>query len=369
MIHDVTVGGPNGETVYNPTSIVAQPGDQVMFHFNPKNHTVTQSTFAQPCTKAENGFDSSFNPVAVGTTVGNPTFSITVNTTAPIWVYCRQGENTAASHCGKGMVFSINPGADGSSNSFANFQAEALAVGAALAGSSVAVSSTALSSASTTYTAAYGTATIPPPPVPVTVTQTITVEASTWTTTYASYPDSPAPTPASLEGAVHKVIVGGSSLVFDPPTVSALPRDTIMFEFQVKNHTATQAAFDAPCVPLEGGFDAGFNPVAANATAFPTFNVTVNDTAPIWVFCRQTGHCGQGMVFAVNSVESSARNFEAFKALAIQLNGTSNATSTSTSSSSSSTSTSSVNSGASSLHVHGTIALAVAGLVLQVMLL
>ncbi|KAI0060792.1 hypothetical protein BV25DRAFT_1827335 [Artomyces pyxidatus] len=363
-VYDVTVGGPNGETVYSPTYVNAVPGDQIVFHFNPKNHTVTQSTFPQPCTKLDTGFDSLFNPVAIGTTYGNPTFNITVNDTAPIWVYCRQGENTAASHCGKGMVFAVNPGAPGANNSFANFQAEALAVGAALS-SSAAASSTVASTASTTYTAAYGTATIPPPPEVVTVTQTVTVEASTWTTTYASYPDSPAPTPASLEGNVHKVIVGGASLVFDPPTVSALPRDTIIFEFHQKNHTATQSAFNAPCVPLAGGagFDSGFNPVGANATEFPTFNVTVNDTAPIWVFCRQTGHCGMGMVFAVNSDEASPRNFEAFKALAIQLNGTSNASTTS-SAGSSSTSAPSAN-GASSLHVQGVLVLAVAGLVAQ----
>lgn len=41
--------------------------------------------------------------------------------------------------------------------------------------------------------------------------------------------------------------------------------------------------------------------------------------------CRQqtpTSHCGAGMVFAVNSDESSARNFSAFQNLAEQLNGT-----------------------------------------------
>jgi hypothetical protein len=63
-------------------------------------------------------------------------------------------------------------------------------------------------------------------------------------------------------------------------------------------------------------------PVSANATTFPTFTIQVNDTAPIWVYCRQTGHCGQGMVFAANADECSPQSFEAFQALAIQLNGT-----------------------------------------------
>jgi len=55
------------------------------------------------------------------------------------------------------------------------------------------------------------------------------------------------------------------------------------------------------------------------------FNITVNDTAPIWVYCKQTNpssHCGAGMVFSVNAVEGGSNSFEAFKANAIRLNGT-----------------------------------------------
>lgn len=68
-------------------------------------------------------------------------------------------------------------------------------------------------------------------------------------------------------------------------------------------------------------------PVDVNATEFPVWNVTVNDTTPLWFYCRQhtpagASHCGAGMVFAVNAVENSPRNFSAFKALAGTLNGT-----------------------------------------------
>ena len=68
-------------------------------------------------------------------------------------------------------------------------------------------------------------------------------------------------------------------------------------------------------------------PVDANATEFPVWNVTVNDTAPLWFYCRQhkpdgSAHCGAGMVFAVNAVEDSPRNFSAFRSLATTLNGT-----------------------------------------------
>ncbi|KAI0318493.1 hypothetical protein OF83DRAFT_1171065 [Amylostereum chailletii] len=330
QIFNVTVGGANGELVYNPTTVNAQPGDQVVFTFNPKNHTVTQSSFAQPCNALQGGFDSGFKPVQAGAASPAP-FTVTVNDTNPIWVYCRQAANTPQSHCGQGMVFAVNPGADGSQNSFANFQAAALAVGAGLQTTTALASTSA--PASTTYTASYGGVTIPPPPQVITVTETITVQTSTWTTTYGSYPGSPAPTPHSLEGNVIRVIVGANgSLTYNPSRVDALPRDTVVFEFHQKNHTATQSSFEAPCLPESGGFASGFQPVASNVTSsFPTFNVTVNDTAPIWVFCGQTGHCGAGMVFAINSVENSTRNFAAFQALAKELNGTGASTSASSS--------------------------------------
>ena len=117
----------------------------------------------------------------------------------------------------------VNCGPDGAPNSFTNFKNSALAVGAALA------SAAATPAASTT--AAYGDLTIPAAPVPTPVTQVITLAASTWTTTYNSYPNSPAPTPGSLEGNVHRVIVGGpSGNIFEPSRITALPRDIVVFE-------------------------------------------------------------------------------------------------------------------------------------------
>jgi len=325
-VHDVQVGGAGGALVYDPEAIAAQPGDQVIFHFNPKNHSVVQSSFADPCGPKDGGVNSGFMPVSANTTDNFPTFTINVNDTQPIWVYCGQAANTPASHCGAGMVFAVNCGADGTPNSFTNFKKSALAVGASLSAAASAPTSTAPS----TWTAAYGGYTIPPPPVPVPVTQTITLESSTWVTTYSSYPDSPGPTPAALAGTVHKIIVGGpGNLTFDPPHIAAQPRDTVVFEFHQKNHTATQSSFADPCRPLSAngvsGWDSGFFPVADNATTFPTWNITVNDTAPIWAYCRQktpVSHCGSGMVFAINSDESGARNFTAFQEVAEQLNGT-----------------------------------------------
>jgi len=368
-VYDIQVGGADGKLVYDPEAISAQPGDQVVFHFNPKNHTVTQSSFADPCGPKEGGLDSGFMPVAANSTDSPPTWTVTVNDTQPIWVYCKQAAKTPASHCGQGMVFAVNCGQDGAPNSFTNFKSAALAVGASLsaaASAATASSDTASSdaAASMTYTAAYGGVTVPPAADPTVVTDTVTLESSTWTTTYSSYPGSPAATPGSLEGNVIKVTVGGSNqLVFDPPRVSAQPRDIIMFEFQTKNHTVTQSSFADPCRQLNAngtiGFDSGFHPVTDNA-ALPTFNITVNDTAPIWAYCRQktpASHCGAGMVFAINSNEQSARNFSAFQSLAEQLNGTASTNSSTTGSSSAAgeSQTGAPASGALSVGVNGAI--------------
>ncbi|RXW24765.1 hypothetical protein EST38_g1075 [Candolleomyces aberdarensis] len=319
-VHEVQVG-QTGQLLFQPEAIFAAPGDQVIFHFHPKNHTVTQSSFADPCGRKEGGFTSGFQPVPANQTDHLPTYTVTVNDTEPIWMYCAQAARTANSHCGKGMVFAINCGADDAPNSFLNFKNSALAVGASLA--------TAATDAAPSTTAAYGGLTIPAAPTPTLVTQVITLQQSTWTTTYSSYPGSPAATPATLEGEVHRVVVGGpGNLAFDPPRVSARPRDTIVFEFRQKNHTVTQSSFEDPCRAFiadgQQGFDSGFIPVAEGAAEFPTWNYTVKDTAPVWAYCRQpTGsHCGAGMVFAVNSDESSGRSFNAFQNVAKTLNGT-----------------------------------------------
>jgi len=329
QIHDVQVGGSS--LTFTPEAISAQPGDQVVFHFQQKNHTATQSSFASPCGHKDGGFDTGFMPVAANVTSDFPTWTITVNDTQPIWVFCNQAANLPASHCGAGMVFAVNCGADGSPNSFTNFKNSALQIGASLnGGAGSAYPPAANPPPSGVATAAYGGVTIPPAPTPSLVTLGITMASSTWTTVYSSYPNSPAPTPAAAGGNVIKVVVGGpGKLLFDPPHVAAQPMDTIVFEFQQKNHSVVQSTFADPCRKMNNngtpGFISDFFAVGASDTVFPTWNMTINDTAPVWAYCRQqspTSHCGAGMVFAVNSDESSARNFTAFQNLAEQLNGT-----------------------------------------------
>lgn len=144
-------------------------------------------------------------PVAANVTDNFPTYTITVNDTQPIWVYCAQAAGTPASHCGQGMVFAVNCGADGSANSFTNFKNAALGVGASLS-SAAAASSTAVASVG------YG---------------------APATTTAAPAETSSAVATGSATGAAatHTVIVGGSgSLTYNPPEVSAAVDDVVVFQ-------------------------------------------------------------------------------------------------------------------------------------------
>lgn len=112
-------------TVYTPNQVTAQAGDIIEFQFRAKNHTVTQSSFANPCTQQFNtatnsaGVDSGFMPVGANAT-SIPVFSIQVNdATTPQWFFCNQ-----ANHCNSGMVFAINAPATGA-KTFAAYQAKA----------------------------------------------------------------------------------------------------------------------------------------------------------------------------------------------------------------------------------------------------
>jgi hypothetical protein len=77
--HQVNVSNDAAGLLFNPSYIVSRPirhyidvaltvslslfqtayvGDVVEFTFHPKNHSVTQSSFAAPCTPLQGGFDA-----------------------------------------------------------------------------------------------------------------------------------------------------------------------------------------------------------------------------------------------------------------------------------------------------------------------
>jgi plastocyanin len=98
--HDILVGN-GGNTTYSPNSLTAAKGDTVVFHFYPGNHDVVQSAFDSPCATSS-GFYSGFIDSESG--AAKTTFTITINDTTPIWIYCSQVD-----HCQLGMVMVINP--------------------------------------------------------------------------------------------------------------------------------------------------------------------------------------------------------------------------------------------------------------------
>jgi len=122
---NITILVGNSGLSYSPPNVTASVGDIVTFEFRAKNHTVTQSSFADPCsllvntTTGTQGFNSGFFPVAANASEF-PTWSIQITADTPIWFYCQQ-----TGHCQQGMVGAINAAVTGN-KTFANFQASAM---------------------------------------------------------------------------------------------------------------------------------------------------------------------------------------------------------------------------------------------------
>ncbi|KIW90040.1 uncharacterized protein Z519_09470 [Cladophialophora bantiana CBS 173.52] len=109
---DVNVG-QNGFT-YSPDTVHAAVGDTVNFHFYPGGHTVTQSPFDTPCQPVSG---NAINSGVINSNSGQAStmFSMRVNTTDAIWLYCGQ-----VGHCATGMAMVINPPSNG--NTLAAYQ-------------------------------------------------------------------------------------------------------------------------------------------------------------------------------------------------------------------------------------------------------
>ncbi|CAK5273434.1 unnamed protein product [Mycena citricolor] len=149
----VQVGGTatlaGGVFQFIPSSITATNGSVVTFQFtgNPGNHSVTQSSFADPCNPLSGGFDSGWiflNSTSV-TAAQSPTWELTITDDSKrgalvpfrmsvqsitdaafptaIWFYCKQLKPSP--HCKAGMVGSINAPASG--NTYSSFKANAVA--------------------------------------------------------------------------------------------------------------------------------------------------------------------------------------------------------------------------------------------------
>ena len=100
---------------YFPDRITAQPGSMVQFQFHAAAHTLTQSNFDNPSIPIANHQTDTGAPLPPGIFSGAmdvaaakaqgflPTFTVLINDTKPIWLYCTTGP-----HCSKGMNMVIN---------------------------------------------------------------------------------------------------------------------------------------------------------------------------------------------------------------------------------------------------------------------
>ncbi|EHL00969.1 Cupredoxin [Glarea lozoyensis ATCC 20868] len=103
-VHLVIVGA-DGDLKYKDNQVTAQIGDIIRFDFNSTNHTVTQSSFLEPCKPLAGGFNTGFNQFNNASKTGLIFRDYKVEVSTPLWFYCAQG-----AHCKKGMVLAVNPG-------------------------------------------------------------------------------------------------------------------------------------------------------------------------------------------------------------------------------------------------------------------
>ncbi|CAA7263952.1 unnamed protein product [Cyclocybe aegerita] len=103
--HTITVGVAG--SFFDPPTLSAGLNDTVTFIFGGDVHTVTQSTFENPCLPLPGGFNSGL----AGRGISNgsaPTWDLRItDILRPIWFFCEA--TRPSSHCAAGMVGSINP--------------------------------------------------------------------------------------------------------------------------------------------------------------------------------------------------------------------------------------------------------------------
>ncbi|KAJ9621390.1 uncharacterized protein PV06_04799 [Exophiala oligosperma] len=139
------------------------------------------------------------------------------------------------------------------------------------------------------------------------------------------------PPPAGGNGQLIVQVVSVSdsngSLKYFPNNIEAPVGSIVQFQYHPKNHTVTESSFAEPCKPISAnlttpmrpGLKSGFVPVKGNESTTPVFNVLVNDTKPIWIFCGQTNHCQKGMAMVINQNSSTPNTIDAYIANAAKL--------------------------------------------------
>ncbi|KAF2180196.1 hypothetical protein K469DRAFT_730212 [Zopfia rhizophila CBS 207.26] len=121
---------------------------------------------------------------------------------------------------------------------------------------------------------------------------------------------SPSSTKSASGGPeTHTVQAGAGGFKFTPNETRAAVGDTVVFEFYPPDHSVARAEFGSPCVPYE---DTGKDKVGfwsevqwvKTVKDLTYFNITINDTKPIFYYCTAPGSClDQIMIGAINPNE------------------------------------------------------------------
>ncbi|KAG5634087.1 hypothetical protein H0H81_003463 [Sphagnurus paluster] len=93
---------------FDPSVIFPQPGDTIVWEFRSGQHSVVESSFAQPCV-GSGGIDTGVFTVSDALDVdapGLPRYTVTVNNTDPRWFF-----DQAGGLCNQGAVLAVNPSA------------------------------------------------------------------------------------------------------------------------------------------------------------------------------------------------------------------------------------------------------------------
>ncbi|KAL8823908.1 MAG: hypothetical protein Q9191_005455 [Dirinaria sp. TL-2023a] len=135
--------------------------------------------------------------------------------------------------------------------------------------------------------------------------------ALTTTLTPTSFSFSSFQSTTSNEIQTHTINVGKESYQYSPDTVSAAVGDVIEFQFFPPNHSVARAQYGYPCVPYEStgtdkvGFYSGFYSVTENLDNPPRWNLTINDTNPIFFYCALKTSCIDNAMVGVINPNSS----------------------------------------------------------------
>ncbi|KIM35948.1 hypothetical protein M413DRAFT_323770 [Hebeloma cylindrosporum] len=217
-----TATSPGGVFQFIPNNITAPNGTVVTFRFTgaPGNHSVTQSTFDDPCDLAPGGFDSGWvfippTPVLSAT----PEWNVTItDDREPIWFFCKQMR--APAHCISGMVGAINAPASG--NTFDAFLAKAKAFsstpgqaqgGLVGVGASASAQVEPIPSGATLYTGA------PPGSTSSAPGSATTVASPSTTTASGALPGSTVTSPATASSPSATPVSAASATVVNPIVV------------------------------------------------------------------------------------------------------------------------------------------------------